>query len=1002
MKKSIIQLLLLGTLSLSAQNTARVNPFIGTSSMGHVFPGAVAPHGLVALSPDTDTIPHNMDGIYQKDSYRYCAGYQYDDPTIVGFSHTHFSGTGHSDLGDLLIMPTGGALLLTPGTGTNPEGGYRSRFTHATEKAHPGYYAVTLDDYGIDVELTATERVGAHRYTYPEQQARFILDLVHGIYNYDGKVLWASVRVENPQLITGYRITNGWARENYQYFAISLSQPIANYGYEEFEKVNYAGGWRKFDMKHNFPEIAGRKIRAYFEFDLPASKQLEVRLAFSGVSTEGALKNLKAEAPMTVPFDQLAEATAQKWNGELNTIEAEGTNDQLAMLYTSLYHCKINPSVYQDVDGKYRGLDGNTHQADGFTNYTVFSLWDTYRALHPLMNIIDRKRSTDFSRSMLAHREQSVHKVLPMWSHFASENWCMIGYHGVSVLSDALAKGIDLDTDQAIEAMVSSSTLPYFDKTAEYIKYGYVPFEDSPNGVSLTLEYAYDDWCIYRAALAAGNMKVAKEYLRRAQSYRNVFDKSLGFSRARMRDGSWKNDFSLLNTHGEGYIEGNSINYSFYVPHDPLGMIELMGGDAKFVENLDSLFTMYLPDEFFAHTEDVTREGLLGGYVHGNEPSHHVLYLYNYTSQPWKTQYWAREVMNRMYRNEIDGLCGNDDCGQMSAWYIFTALGFYPVCPGSDQLVLGAPYLPYMKLNLGAGKTFEVKAPGVSDKNRYVKSVQLNGKPYTKGYITNSDVTNGGVLEFEMSAKPNKKRVFKGSDLPYSLSTPNQWSDYNVGEVKFLDQATATEGSAIYNTIIPEPQSYITESAREVLDHLYFSPADSIPGIETIEYRLRDYDGVSAKSGAPPGIAIDYSTRWIEKSYLPHKDIAYLHYETKGVLMHELVHGFQLEPQGIGNYGNSKEFRAMIEGVADAVRYMSGYFKPQDCPKGGTYMDGYRTTGFFLAWITRTKDKDFLRKFNGSALTVVPWSFDGAVKYALGDAYSVDLLWKEYKETAEN
>lgn len=753
-----------------SQNSAWVNPFIGTKSMGHVFPGAVAPHGLIALSPDTDTVPHNIEGKYQPDVYHYCAGYQYDDQTIVGFSHTHFSGTGHSDLGDLLLMPTNGTRRLNPGTKEQPESGYRSHYSHEKEKATPGYYTVTLEDYNIEVELTATERVGVHHYQYPDKNARVIFDLLHGIYNYDGKVLWASVRVENPQLITGYRITNGWARENYQYFAIAFSQPVANYGYEEYDQADYKGGWRKFNTKENFPEMAGRKIRCYFEFEIQNPHVLETRLAFSAVSTEGALKNLEAEAPLSKSFEEILKETQQKWEKELGFIEAKGNADQLAMLYTSLYHCKINPSVYQDVDRKYRGLDGSTHEANGFTNYTVFSLWDTYRAFHPLMNIIDRKRSKDFVKSMLAHRAQSAHKILPMWSHFANENWCMIGYHGVSVLADAIAKSIPVDTQEALEAMYSSSTLPYFDKTAEYLQYGYVPYDVSKNGVSITLEYAYDDWCIYQTALNAGDTEKAAAYKKRALSYRNMFDTDLGFARARYSDGSWKEDFSLLNTHDEGFIEGNSWNYSFYVPHDVLGLVQLMGGDKAFVAKLDTLFNMHLPDAYFAHTEDVTREGMLGGYVHGNEPAHHIIYMYNFTSEPWKAQYWVREVMNSMYRNDLDGLCGNDDCGQMSAWYIFSAMGFYPLCPGTNQLVLAAPYLPYMKLNLSNGKTFEIIAPKVNDKNRYVQSVKLNGIPYTQAFITNDDVINGGVLEFEMGAKPNKKRVFKENELPYSLS----------------------------------------------------------------------------------------------------------------------------------------------------------------------------------------------------------------------------------------
>ena len=749
----------------------RVNPIIGTNGMGHTFPGACVPFGLVQLSPDTDTIPHNVDGKYQPRAYEYCAGYQYKDSSIVGFSHTHFSGTGHSDLGDILIMPTTGALKLNPGTATNPDGGYRSRYSHNTEVSKPGYYEVLLSDYGVKAQLTTTQRVGVHKYTYPAQakEQRIILDLIHGIYNYDGKVLWASLRVENDTLLTGYRITNGWARTNYTYFAISFSKPIVHYGCEEKAKVNYRGGYGKFNMKENFPDIGGRKIVAYFEFDPKVSQELEVKVALSGVSTAGALKNLQAEAA-SAGFDELASRASNTWNKALSVIEANGNDDQLAMLYTSLYHTMINPCVYTDVDGQYRGIDQNIHTADGFTNYTVFSVWDTYRALHPLFNIINRQVNTDIAKSMMKHAEQSVHKILPIWSHMANENWCMIGYHSVSVLADAIAKGLLIDKEEALAAMINSSTIPYLDGIKEYMEKGYVPLERNGSAGSLTLEYAYDDWTIYQTALRAGDDQVAETYKKRAANYNQVFDPSIGYARPKLKDGSFKKDFNLLSTHGEGFIEGNALNYSFYVPQDVNGLIRNMGGEKSFIAKLDSLFTMHLPEEFFAQTEDVTKEGLLGGYVQGNEPSHHIPFLYAWTSNPWKTQYWQREIMNKMYRNNIDGLCGNDDCGQMSAWYIFSALGFYPVCPGTDQYVLGAPYLPYIKLNLENGNTFEVKAPKVSDKNRYVKSVKWNGKPYDKGFITQQDIMNGGVLEFEMSPKPNKKRLFTGDNQPYSLT----------------------------------------------------------------------------------------------------------------------------------------------------------------------------------------------------------------------------------------
>ena len=771
MNKKILSLFVSAFLFLTASAQIQfVNPIIGTDGMGHTFPGACVPFGIVQLSPDTDTIPHNVNGSYQPDVYKYCAGYQYHDNTIVGFSHTHMSGTGHADLGDILIMPTTGALHLNPGTAAHPENGYRSRFSHSEEKAVPGYYEVMLSDYGIKAQLTATKRVGVHKYTFPKDAGgRIILDLNHGIYNYDGKTLWASIRVENDTLLTGYRITNGWARTNYTYFAISLSQPVKNYGYKDMERPMYQGFWRKFPIEHNFPEMAGRKLVSYFEFDTESNPELVVKVALSATSTAGALKNLQAEAA-SKSFSQIVSEAADSWNRQLASVEVQGTDDQKAMFYTSYYHTMINPSVYMDVDGSYRGLDNNIHEAADFTNYTIFSLWDTYRAEHPLMMLMKPTEARSMVMSMIRHQQQSVHGLLPIWSHMANDNWCMSGYHATSVLADAITKGADIDKDEALKAMVTTSNVSYMDGIGDYVRYGYLPLETSGVAASTTLEYAYDDWTIYKTALNAGNDEIARQYRKRALNYRNVFDKSIGFARPRFKDGSFKKDFDVLNTSGEGFIEGNSMNFSFHVPHDVFGVMNMMGGEKEYLRKLDELFSMHLPERYYEHNEDITADCLIGGYVHGNEPSHHIPYLYAWTSQPWKTQYWVREIMNKMYRNDIRGLGGNDDCGQMSAWYIFSAMGFYPVCPGTDEYVLGAPYMPYVKLTLENGRTFEIKAPGVSDKMRYVKEVRLNGKPYGKMFITHGDIVKGGVLEFKMSSKPNKKRGLNKTDKPYSLT----------------------------------------------------------------------------------------------------------------------------------------------------------------------------------------------------------------------------------------
>ena len=738
--------------------TRYVNPLIGTKEMGHVFPGACVPFGMVQLSPDTDTIPYAVNGKYNGEVYRYCAGYQYNDPTIVGFSHTHLSGTGHSDLADFLVMPTVGEVKLNPGTAKNPESGYRSRFRHETEKAEPGYYCVMLDDYKINAELTTTTHVGVHQYTFPKSNdAHIILDLNHGIYNYDGKVLWSYIRVENDTLVTGYRITSGWARTNYIYFAMIFSKPIKSYGGKNFEDLVYKGFWRKFDQEHNFPEMAGKKLKAHFDFATSEGEKIKIKFAISAVSTEEAMKNLQAEVPH-FNFEKVRTEAKSKWQKELSRIVVDASAEKKTTFYTSLYHTFINPVQYMDVDGKYRGLDHNIHQADGFVNYSVFSLWDTYRALHPLFTLIQPERASDMINSMLAHYDQSVHKLLPVWSHFGNENWCMIGYHAVPVIVDAWMNGLrGFDGKRALAACVASATHRGYGNLGDYMDLGYVPYEKNAVGSSMTLEYAYDDWTISRMAKSLGENDIAAKFEKRANSWKILFNDKTGFIGAKDSKGNWKTPFDPMHTANEGFIEGNSWNYSLYVPQDIPTLIQKMGGNNRFCEHVDSLFTMYMPDKYFAETEDITREGLVGCYVHGNEPSHHVAYMYNWAGKPWKTQERIHQIVNTMYLNKPDGLCGNDDCGQMSAWYVFSFLGFYPVCPGSGQYAIGSPSANHAKIELSGGKILAVKANNLSEKNIYIRSVSLNGKPLKSSFLSNSEIANGGELIFEMSNHPNKK-----------------------------------------------------------------------------------------------------------------------------------------------------------------------------------------------------------------------------------------------------
>jgi predicted alpha-1,2-mannosidase len=735
-----------------------VNPMIGTSKMGHVYPGATAPFGMVQLSPQTNFEVMFKDGRYNSKAYEYCAGYQYRDTTIIGFAHTNLSGTGHSDLGDLLVMPTTGKLVLDPIETKDGKKGFYSKFSHENETSKAGYYKVDLEGYKIKAELTATERVGFHQYTFPKSSdAHILLDLVYNVYHHDNKNVWTFLRVENDSTVTGYRQTKGWARTKKVFFAIKFSKVFKSYGHQKYDKLTYNGFYGRFNEKENFPEMAGKDIRAYFNFDTEEGEKIKMKFALSPVSSAGAMKNLEAEVPHW-NFEKTKSETQQKWNQELSKIEVETIEEsQKETFYTALYHTMLSPIIYEDVDGKYRGLDQNIHESKGFTNYTIFSLWDTYRALHPLFNVIQQERNNDMIKSMLAHQQESVHDMLPIWSHYANENWCMIGYHATSVIADAIVKNVgDFDQKQALKASVATANVPYFDGLGDYIDYKYVPDDKSHSSVSKTLELAYDDWTIAQIAKSVGDTKAEKTFLERSEYYNNVFNPVNGYMSPKLSNGKFRKNFDPLDTHGQGFIEGNAWNYGLYVPHQLDKMVSMMGGKERFSQHLDSLFTMELDDKYIAKHEDITRDGIIGNYVHGNEPGHHIPYLYNWTGQEYKTQARVRMIMDTMYGTGVDGLCGNDDAGQMSAWYIFSSLGFYPVTPGSNRYALGSPNVKNAILNLENGKSLEIKTVNQSMKNVYVKSLKINGKLIDRNYILHSEIMNGGEFVFEMSATPTK------------------------------------------------------------------------------------------------------------------------------------------------------------------------------------------------------------------------------------------------------
>ena len=707
------------------QDLARyVNPFIGTSGHGHTYPGASRPFGMVQLSPDTRLT--GWDG---------CSGYHYSDSIIYGFSHTHLSGTGISDYGDVLLMPTVGDVFLNALDNGAPEKGYASRFQHARETASPGYYSVHLDDDDIFAELTATARAGMHLYTFPAtDKANIIIDLTHR-----DEVLDSGLRITGKSTIVGWRRSKAWAKNQIIYFAIEFSHPMIGAGIAIDDKV--VPGLR---------EARGRNIKAYFRFYTETARKVSARVGISAVDQNGAWLNLAAELG-NKSFDKLRAEAAADWNRALNKIQVSGgTNAQLTNFYTALYHTMLAPNVFMDVDGRYRGRDLEIHQSRDFTNYTVFSLWDTFRAAHPLYAIIDQKRTRDFIKTFLVQYEQGGR--LPVWELAGNETDTMIGYHAVSVIADAAAKGIDgFDLQKAFAAMKQSAELRSHRGLGAYIDHGFIATEDERESVSKVLEYAYDDWCIAQVARMLGRDDDYQRYMARAQSYKNVFDPVSGFVRARS-NGNWLEPFDPREV-TFAFTEANSWQYTFFAPQDISGLMRLLGGRRNFVRKLDQMFAA---ESRTTGREQVDITGLIGQYAHGNEPSHHVAYLYNYAGEPWKTQMRVRQIMDQFYTPTPDGLIGNEDCGQMSAWYVFSAAGFYPVTPGSTIYAIGSPLFPETRFKLENGKTFVVKAEGVSERNVYIQSATLNGKPYAKSYLEHADLMAGGELVFTMGAQPNR------------------------------------------------------------------------------------------------------------------------------------------------------------------------------------------------------------------------------------------------------
>jgi len=767
MYKSLCVALLLGSSVAFAQTVdplKLVDPMIGTGPEGHTFPGATAPFGMVQLSPDTQIRPF-------KQSYKWAAGYRYEDKTILGFSHTHFSGAGHSDLGDVLLTPISGENVpLEPGDPEGTRAGYRSRFSHESERAEPGYYAVTLEDAHVRAEMTASERVGVHRYTFAAGTTRhLLLDLRSSIYNYPGKVLWSRVRVRKDGTVTGMRETRGWAPGRQLYFAIRFSSAMS--GHALYNREEDPPPYRGFKTPGTTPEdtqsVEGRGLEAVFDF-ASSNEPLIVKVALSPVSEENAIANMHAEVP-GFDFDSVRAATQKLWRDELGRVEFHASSAMEKSLYTALYHALLAPSISMDVNGEYRGPDNQVHRAEGFHFVSSLSLWDTYRAEQPLMTLIEpEQRTNDLVRSLIVSQQESPFGILPVWQFAGLETWCMIGYHAVPIIADAYMKGIrGYDTKAALDAMVASATYAPYGNLGAYMKLGYVPVDNDGEAASKTMEYAFDDWTIARMANAMGNDAVAVGFNKRAGFWRNNFNVADGFVEPRLASGEDRKPFDPAKAGAaSGFTEGNAWQYSWYQPQDEQGLIELLGGKEKLNAKLDAMFDQKVDPAKYADVEDIS--GMIGQYIHGNEPSHHLPYLYMYAGAPLRAQARLKQIVDSQYKPTPDGLVGNDDLGQMSAWLVFTALGFYPVAPASNQYVLGRPFVDKAMIHLPNGESLTVSSVGMTEAQSFLKDVLLNGKSLDRSYVTHEELMQGGELKFVFSSEKDAAWSHRALRPPYS------------------------------------------------------------------------------------------------------------------------------------------------------------------------------------------------------------------------------------------
>ena len=731
MKKLLLSVcafsLTLATLQ-AGELTKYVNPFIGTGAIdgglsGNNYPGATSPFGMIQLSPDTSEAPNWGDA----------SGYDYNRNTIFGFSHTRLSGTGASDLIDITLMPTS-------------SGRTSSAFTHDEEKARPGYYQVMLKDEGINAELTTTQRNGIHRYQYPAgKDAEIILDMDHSADkgSWGRRIINSQIRILNDHAVEGYRIITGWAKLRKIYFYMEFSSPILTSTLRDGGRVH-----------ENTAVINGTNLHGCFRFGQLNGKPLTCKVALSSVSMENARQNMEQEAPHW-DFDRYVAAADADWEKQLGKIEVKGTEVQKEIFYTALYHTMIQPNTMSDVNGEYMAADYTTRKvANNETHYTTFSLWDTFRASHPLYTLLEPERVTDFVKSMI--RQYEYYGYLPIWQLWGQDNYCMIGNHSIPVITDAILKGIPgIDMEKAYEAVYNSSVTSHPNSPFEvWEKYGFMPENIQTQSVSITLEQAFDDWCVAQLAAKLNKDTDYQRFHKRSEYYRNLFHPKTKFFQSKNDKGEWIEPFDPYQYGGNGghpFTEGNAWQYFWYVPHNIQALMELTGGTKAFEQKLDTFFTSTYKSEQMNHNAS----GFVGQYAHGNEPSHHVAYLYNFAGQPWKTQKYVSHILNTLYNNTSSGYAGNDDCGQMSAWYVFSAMGFYPVNPADGRYIIGSPLLDECTLKLAGNKEFRIRTIRKSPEDIYIQSVTLNGKKHKDFFITHQDIMNGGTMVFKMGKKPS-------------------------------------------------------------------------------------------------------------------------------------------------------------------------------------------------------------------------------------------------------